>query len=106
MSGFCSAHMGHDPACGIRSHSSPEEAAKATAYEKAFSAGVHRGIEATCEWLEGAQWDEQGQPMARDPIIFPGGRVLTDEQAGIVAGAIRGKLLKAADEKSSEYDRT
>ena len=85
MSGICSAHMGHDPTCSICNYSDPLEAAASKSYEVAFTNGVRRGIEATCEWLEGAQWDEAGNPVPRDPILLPGGILLTEEGEGAQA---------------------
>ena len=66
MSGICSAHMGHDPTCHICATSSPDEAKRAQEYATAFSRGVRRGAEAVAEWLQGAQWDDTGKPVASD----------------------------------------
>ena len=91
MSGFCSAHMGHDPNCHICASSSPEDAARSIAYEEAFIHGVRRGAEAVAEWLEGAQWDADGQPMKRDRLCL-GDIEVSDEGAAVVAKMIRGRF--------------
>jgi hypothetical protein len=75
--------MGHDPLCSICASSSPEEAALSKAYEEAFTRGFRRAAEAVAEWLEGAQWDAQGQPTKRDPLP------VDDEGAKVVAQRIR-----------------
>jgi hypothetical protein len=69
MSGVCSAHIGHDPTCSACSVSSPEEAQRAQAHFDSFTAGVERGAEAVDEWLEGAQWDDAGQPCKSDSLL-------------------------------------
>jgi hypothetical protein len=92
MSGFCSAHIGHDPNCSTCASSSPEEAARSKAYEEAFTNGFRRGAEAVAEWLEGAQWDEQGQPAKRDPLGVEELSVFDDE-AKMLAGLIRKRFI-------------
>lgn len=68
MSGFCSAHMGHDPSCPRCAASSQEVVRQAQEYEKAFTSGARRGAESVAEWLEGAQWDKTGQPVPTDAL--------------------------------------
>jgi len=68
MSGFCSAHMGHDPSCARCAASPPEVIRRAKEYEKTFTHGARRGAEAVAEWLEGAQWDDSGQPVPTDAL--------------------------------------
>lgn len=70
MSGICSMHMGHDPDCPRCLVSSPEQAKAAQDHEESFSAGAVRGAEAVAEWLEGAQWDDDGQPCRSDAFTL------------------------------------
>ena len=84
MSGFCSAHMGHDPSCPRCAASSPEEAKRSQEYADAFTAGAVRGAEAVAEWLEGAQWDDAGQPCPSDALL-----VVEEREAEKLARMVR-----------------
>ena len=101
MSGFCSAHQGHDPNCRICASSTPEQIKEAQAFWHAFRHGCNRGAEAVAEWLEGAQWDDKGMPCKRDPLR-QGDREVSDEDAKIVAAYIRRRFVRYDEEDEPE----
>ena len=97
MSGFCSAHMGHDPTCSTCASSSPEEAQRSQEYAEAFGRGFERGAEAVAEWLEGAQWKSNGQPCSSDALL-----VVEDGKARELAGMVRRRFVGTTTSSSPE----
>jgi hypothetical protein len=61
-------------------------------HERSFSAGVNRGAEAVAEWLEGAQWDDAGQPCRSDAFT-----VIDAHAARKLARMVRDRFADGAD---------
>ena len=60
------------------------EVVRLTEHADAFTAGAVRGAEAVAEWLEGAQWDDAGQPCPSDALL-----VVEEREAEKLARMVR-----------------
>ena len=91
MSGVCSAHQGHEPTCPRCACSTPEEARRSQEWAEAFRHGVELGADAVADWLDGAQWDDDGQPMPTDALAVANKDTLAE-----LARMVRGRFAKGA----------
>ena len=91
MSGVCSAHIGHEPQCPACAASTPEQALASETYADGYRHGVMSGADAVAEWLDGAQWNDDGQPMPTDALAVANKDTLSE-----LARMVRGRFVNRA----------